>query len=269
MQIMKEIEQRSQVTMLSGGDKLFGILHRPSVHMAPAVVIIHGFASHKIGTNRSWVVLSEALREAGIAVLRFDQRGFGDSEGDFSKLAISDMLEDVQVALNYVQGLEGIDKKRIGLFGSSFGGALAVVAASQVQSVRALALWAPVASGPLWIADWFKANPTLAMSPDPGKALSTFRGITLSRLFQEQFKHFSAVEALSKLSDVPLLHMHGEEDNMIPLQHQKAYQLARKEARAESTFITYPNTNHFLGREAIAQEAMRTYVNWFTKQLQP
>src|SRR6185503_7106932 len=155
MQLIKEREQRSPITMVSGGEKLFGILHRPSHQMAPAVIIIHGFASHKVGTNRSWVLLAEALREAGIAVLRFDQRGFGDSEGDFSKLAISDMLQDIQVALHYMRGLEMIDKERIALFGSSFGGALTVVAAAQSQLVRALALWAPVASGPLWIADWF------------------------------------------------------------------------------------------------------------------
>lgn len=265
---MEKIEERSQVTMRSGESKLFGVLHRPT-HIevqTPAVVIVHGFASHKVGTNRSWVLLAEALRKAGVAVLRFDQRGFGDSEGDFSQLAISDMLDDIQVALAYMQKLEGIDRERIALFGSSFGGALAVIAAAQAQFVRALALWAPVASGPLWIADWFKANPELAASPDPGKVLSHYRGIPLSRLFQEEFKRFSAIDALEKLGKLPILHMHGEEDTIIPLQHQRAYQLARKEATAESTFITYPKTNHFLGNEAILPEAIKMYVEWLSQQ---
>lgn len=264
---MERMEARSQVTLECKGQKLFGVLHHPNIENAPAVVIVHGFASHKIGTNRSWVLFAEALRKVGIATLRFDQRGFGDSEGDFSQLAISDMLDDIQVAVHYMQHLEGIDRERIALFGSSFGGALAVVAAAQLQCIKALALWAPVASGPLWIADWFKANPALATSLEPEKALSNYRGVFLNSIFQEQFKQFSAIEALAQLSKVPMIHQYGEEDNIISLQHQKAYQLARKEAKAESTFITYPHTHHFLGNEAVCPQAIETYVNWLVERL--
>jgi len=266
--IMTKAEQRSPVIIKSGGQKLFGILHRPdSDTKCPAVIIVHGFASHKIGTNRSWVLLAEALRESGVAVLRFDQRGFGDSEGDFSELAIEDMVDDIEAALGYMQNLEGIDKERIALFGSSLGGALSVLAATKTKSICALALWAPVASGPLWVADWFKANPALATAADPSKALSSYRGVSLSSRFQEQFRQLSAVDALMELSDLPLLHMHGEDDDVVSMQHQKAYRLARKNARADSLFVTYPKTKHFLGYEAIFAQALTTYVEWFTKTL--
>ena len=73
-------EIRESVTFGNGGKKLFGVLHRPKLTISassyPAVVVMHGFASHKIGTNRIYVKLAQSLANQGIAALRFDFRGF-------------------------------------------------------------------------------------------------------------------------------------------------------------------------------------------------
>lgn len=63
------------------GDTLLGILTRPQTPADTAVVVIVGGPQYRVGSHRQFVLLSRALAAAGIAVLRFDYRGMGDSSG--------------------------------------------------------------------------------------------------------------------------------------------------------------------------------------------
>ena len=64
------------------GDTLLGILARPETPAQTGVVVIVGGPQYRVGSHRQFVLLSRALATAGYAVLRFDYRGMGDSEGD-------------------------------------------------------------------------------------------------------------------------------------------------------------------------------------------
>lgn len=64
------------------GDTLLGILARPQTAPTAAVVVIVGGPQYRVGSHRQFVLLARSLASAGIAVLRFDYRGMGDSEGD-------------------------------------------------------------------------------------------------------------------------------------------------------------------------------------------
>lgn len=63
------------------GARLVGILHRPERPRATAVVIVVGGPQYRVGAHRSFLCLARALAARGHAVLRFDCRGMGDSEG--------------------------------------------------------------------------------------------------------------------------------------------------------------------------------------------
>lgn len=65
-----------------GGDTLIGILHRPSTPASQGVVIVVGGPQYRAGSHRQHVLLARDLAAAGIAVLRFDRRGMGDSGGE-------------------------------------------------------------------------------------------------------------------------------------------------------------------------------------------
>ena len=64
------------------GDTLLGILTRPETPAQTGVVVIVGGPQYRVGSHRQFVLLSRALAAAGYAVLRFDYRGMGDSEGE-------------------------------------------------------------------------------------------------------------------------------------------------------------------------------------------
>lgn len=258
---------REWVTFESQGQKIFGILHLPEKEKpVPAVIILHGFASHKIGTNRSYIQMADALAEVGIATLRFDFRGAGDSEGDISEMTLSGFVADARLAFEHISEDYRIDEKRIGLFGSSLGGAIAVLTASQLQKIKALVLWAPVASGKLWYLDWIAQNPDKAQQV-PSSALAYYRGVKVNPHFQQEFASMDATTHLKNLEQVPLLHIHGENDTTLSLMHQKAYEAHRKNSPAPTRFMTIPEAEHMLGLSAHFPEVMQTVVKWYQTYL--
>ncbi len=259
--------KREWASFENGGQKIFGVLHLPEgEEKAPVVIILHGFASHKVGTNRSYVIMSEALAKEGIATLRFDFRGNGDSEGDFAEMTFSGLVTDALAALHFVANDPRLDCDRIGLFGSSLGGAAGVVAASEYEKVKSLALWAPVASGLLWYRDWLVQNPEKG-SADPSLALASYRGVKVNPLFQSEFAKLDAPKTLQALDHLPLLHIHSEKDAHISLLHQKAYVESRKDAKGASRFLTFPDSEHMLGRSPFFPKVVEEAISWFKTHL--
>ncbi|MAO48301.1 MAG: hypothetical protein CL527_06235 [Aequorivita sp.] len=85
--------------------------------------------------HKSFWVLADYLASHGIAVLRYDDRGVGESTGDFSKATSVDFAEDVVAAITYLEGRKEIDPKKIGLIGHSEGGVIAPMVASENKNV--------------------------------------------------------------------------------------------------------------------------------------
>ncbi|WP_339614595.1 alpha/beta hydrolase [uncultured Winogradskyella sp.] len=122
------------------GILLAGTLTRPSQKGTyPVVILISGSGRHdrngSMMTHRPFLVLSDYLTRKNIAVLRYDDRGFGDSTGDFSKATTADFAEDVLSAVRYLKSRKDIDSKNIGLIGHSEGGIIAPLAANQTSDI--------------------------------------------------------------------------------------------------------------------------------------
>lgn len=250
------------------GEKLFGILHRPEKVDAevPAVILLHGFASHKVGTNRSHVHLANSLAASGVACFRFDFRGAGDSDGNLAQMSIDDLISDANAAIDYLETVPGVDPNRLGLMGSSLGGSIAVAVASKRASIKSLALWAPVASGMLWFQDWLSRHGQ-GPSVDPSEALATYQGVRIHPSFREQFGKFHPDIMMGQLGNVPLLHMHGEEDDVISLIHQRSYVEQRRQATAKTEFVVFPGVGHVMGTANVLNEIQERSAAWFKESL--
>lgn len=99
----------------------------------PAVVLISGSGyqdrNEELMGHRPFLVIADLLTRAGIAVLRYDDRGVGDSEGSVSGNTTADLSWDAQAALQYLKGRQEISK--VGLAGHSEGGAIAFIVAAR------------------------------------------------------------------------------------------------------------------------------------------
>ncbi|MCE7054233.1 alpha/beta hydrolase [Algoriphagus sp. AGSA1] len=112
----------------------------------PAVVLISGSGpqnrDEELMGHRPFLVLSDYLTRNGIAVLRFDDRGFGESTGDFSSATTADFSTDVASAIAYLKTRKEIDTTNIGLIGHSEGGLIAPMVAAESADVGFVVLMA-------------------------------------------------------------------------------------------------------------------------------
>lgn len=138
----------------AGNIKLSGTLTLPkNVENPPVAILISGSGpqdrnSQLLG-HKPFLVLSDHLTKKGIAVLRYDDRGFAKSEGDFSAATSFDFADDVEAAIAYLQTRKDVvDTNKIGLIGHSEGGLIAPIVASRNDNVAFCVLLAgPGVSG--------------------------------------------------------------------------------------------------------------------------
>ena len=157
------------------GKKVFTIFSEPDGGSKKLIIMNHGFKGSSVGASRSYVQFTRLLVENGFSVLRFDQPGSGNSEGDF---ATSSFTEWVATTVHFSKAY--LDQGyQVALLGHSMGATAALVAATQPElenKIPLLLLWAPdPKSNP---EEWF---------------MKTARLIDASRqVFEESGQRFSA-----------------------------------------------------------------------------
>jgi pimeloyl-ACP methyl ester carboxylesterase len=129
------------------GIKLAGTLTLPSKgDNFGAVVLISGSGpqdrNESLVGHKPFLVLSDYLTRQGIAVLRYDDRGTAESEGDFSAATSVELKRDVAAAVNYLRSRNEIDPDHIGLIGHSEGGTIAPMLAAESKDIAFIVLMA-------------------------------------------------------------------------------------------------------------------------------
>jgi dipeptidyl aminopeptidase/acylaminoacyl peptidase len=151
--LFKESELRTtEVSFFSEGSRLVGYWRTPDEFDGRLRTVIQGPGWLGLKDAKLYVRYHEALTAAGFGVLVFDYRGFGDSEGDRSRLSFSGQLQDLINGVSYLTTRDDVDAERIGVFGSGgTGGGNAVLLAAHDPRVRAAVSQLPVADGADWL----------------------------------------------------------------------------------------------------------------------
>jgi uncharacterized protein len=114
----------------------------------PAVVLGRGFGGVREGNRRE----AAFFAGAGYVVLSIDYRWFGDNGGEpRGRLHPLDEVEDFRNAVSYLESLPEVDASRIGLWGTSFAGGVALYAAALDRRVRAVVAQSPIVHGGRWL----------------------------------------------------------------------------------------------------------------------
>ncbi len=130
-----------------GGHTLAGTLTLPDGEGPfPAVILISGSGpqdrDEALAGHRPFLVLSDHLTRRGIAVLRFDDRGVGESTGDFASATSLDFASDVRAGVAWLKTRTDVDASAIGLAGHSEGGLIAPLVAVESDDVAFIVLMA-------------------------------------------------------------------------------------------------------------------------------
>lgn len=113
----------------------------------PAVLFVSGSGPQDrdelIMGHRPFLVLADHLARHGIASLRFDDRGFGESEGDHMGSTVADFATDVEAGLAFLLAQPEVDRQSVGILGHSEGGVSGPLAAVARKDLGFLVLLAP------------------------------------------------------------------------------------------------------------------------------
>ncbi len=136
-----------EVTFENGDVALAGTLTIPKGDGPfPAVALVTGSGpqdrNEEIFEHKPFMVLADHLTRAGIAVLRYDDRGTGESTGTFGTSTSEDFMGDALAAVRFMSEQDRINKKQIGLIGHSEGGLIAPMAAVRSKNVAFIVLMA-------------------------------------------------------------------------------------------------------------------------------
>ncbi|MEE8301626.1 MAG: alpha/beta fold hydrolase [Candidatus Tectomicrobia bacterium] len=143
---------KNAVTFYSEGYKLVGNVYSPDDlepgEQRAGIVLCHGYTGVKdlyLPDN------ARVLTEAGYMVLTFDYKGWGDSAGPRSRLAPYSRVYDVQAALTYVATLPEVDPERLGIYGTSYGGATVVWVGAIDPRVKCIVSVVGIGHGARWM----------------------------------------------------------------------------------------------------------------------
>ena len=118
----------------------------------PALVIGHGFGFIKEGLTPP----AEYFSKAGYVVLAIDYRSFGRSGGEVrGELFPNNMVEDFRTAVTYLETRPEVQPDRIGLWGTSFGGALVIATAARDRRIKAVVAQVPIVDARHWV-EWLR-----------------------------------------------------------------------------------------------------------------
>ena len=139
----------SAIAFRCGGDTLYGILSLPAQPARRGVLVVVGGPQYRAGSHRQFALLARELAQQGIAAMRFDYRGMGDSEGE--PRPFDDIGDDLRAALDaFVAGVPGMEE--VVLWGLCDGASAAAMYAPGDARVRGLVLLNPWVRTPAGIA---------------------------------------------------------------------------------------------------------------------
>jgi len=220
-----------------GENGLAGVIHSPHEKASTCVITCHGLYSSK--DSEKYVNVVRRFCGEGIAVLRFDFRGCGESVGRFEDTSLTGRMEDLEDALDLVQE-QGYE--RVGVMGSSLGGTVAVLTAAKDKRVEALVTWAT----PCHLDELFQGE--------------VIKGLEKLR---QDVSRYNVAKTVKEVH-CPVLIVHGSLDKQVPLSHAE---VLYENANEPKDIQIIDGGDHRLTNPAHRSRAVELTLDWFKKYL--
>jgi uncharacterized protein len=289
---------QSTVSFFSEGTKVEADLFLPadlkSGERRPAVVLCHGFTG-----VRSMILgdYAKVFASAGFVALTFDYRGYGGSEGTRRRLIPLEQIDDIRNAISFVETLPQVDTARIGLWGTSFGGANAPYTAALDTRIKAVVGQVGFGDGERFLLDTRRfgereellrkvaedrrrrAVEGTGARLDPLDALNSaqtrgFLGAALKNVAPskidiswetiEKTLEYKPIEVIDRIAPRALLLIGARDDDLCKIEgYEKLYGRAREPKK----FVVLPITHYEIYAGKWLDESSRLAREWFERFL--
>lgn len=241
----------------SDGQTLSARIHLPAVEPIAWAVFAHCFTCSK--DSRAARYISSALAERGIATLRFDFTGLGESEGEFGATTFSHNVDDIVAAAD---ALRETYRAPALLVGHSLGGSAVLGAAKKIpEAVGVATIGAPF--DPEHVAELFGAS--LEEIESRGEAVVDLGGrpFKIRKSFLEDLRSQCNAEAIGDL-DKALVLFHSPQDTTVGIDNAR---LIYQAARHPKSFVSLDGANHLLSRRSDGRYVADVLAAWAGRYL--
>ena len=234
-----------------------GLLFRPVEGSGPWPLIVVNHAG--FGTAADFSDVALMIRDQGYLVFNPDYRGSGESEGQH-ELAGGE-VDDVIAGIEYLKAQGLVEDSRVGLYGQSHGGAVALLTAARYPGIKAVVEEAGFTDA----ADLYY---NVVNNPDPNvRALIDevdFMKIDTPGAAPDEYAVRSAINFVDSIN-APTLIIHGALDPLIPVrQAERMYEAMRSAGKTVEIKI-YPNEAHCVNDPAGRNEVWQLMFAWFDR----
>jgi len=242
------------------GETLAGLLETPpeNVTIERYAIFAHCFTCGKNIPAASRI--SRALSARGIAVLRFDFTGLGNSDGDFANSNFSSNVQDLLAAAAKLESDYAAPQL---LIGHSLGGAAVLSAAQQIESIKAVAtIGSP--STAKHVEHLFQAEASLIAKQGEASIEIGGRQFLIKKQLLEDIDRYNSTEGIKYLN-AALIVFHSPVDNIVSIdQAAEIYQAARH----PKSFISLDDADHLLSKASDANYVGTTLAAWASRYLE-
>jgi len=297
---------REEVIFYSDGLKLSGYLYIPAdsrgAGKLPGIVCCHGYSGMK---DLHLLPVPERLVEHGYAALAFDQRGFGKSEGIRARNIPMEQVRDIRNAITFLQQQPQVNPVRIGLYGTSFGGANVVYTAAIDERVKCTVAVGAIGNGQRWLKSlrryWEWVSFLQELEEDNIRRVLTGKskrvemreiappdppGLKIGELTKgkvgpseiytdgyplenaEATMEYKPEEMVCRVSPRPICFIYGEKDTFVPPEEAKSlYHMAGEPKKlVEIPGITHYEVYKFASPEGY-EKVMKEALEWYKQYL--
>ncbi|MEM9490142.1 MAG: alpha/beta hydrolase [Myxococcota bacterium] len=235
------------------GKPLSGMLEQPVGPARASALFAHCFTCSK--DLRAARRITAALAAAGLAALRFDFTGLGESEGDFSETDVSSNVDDVVAAADYMR--DALGRAPSLLVGHSLGGAAALLACARIPECTAVATIGTPADTEHVRHLFGSAEDEITRCGEADVVLAgrTFR---IKAQFLDDLAEHALLRQVREL-DRALLVLHAPDDDIVAVDNAR---MLFQAARHPKSFVSLGRADHLLSRPADASYAGEVIAVW-------
>ncbi|MDH3512642.1 MAG: alpha/beta fold hydrolase [Gammaproteobacteria bacterium] len=239
------------------GHQLSGIIDSPGGQPRAFALFAHCFTCSK--NLKAVNNIAKSLNDAGIAVLRFDFTGLGESEGEFADTNFSSNVADLLAAVAYME--ENYLPPAI-LIGHSLGGTAVLQAAANIPSaVAVVTIGSP--SRPTHVNAMLENDRAEIESTGQATVQLGGRPFVVKKQFLEDLEQHSLPESIGALRKA-LLVMHAPLDNIVEIENASELFLHAKHPKS---FVSLDQADHLLTREEDSRYAGHVLAAWASRYL--
>lgn len=239
------------------GESLSGLLEMPSGVIKSYALFAHCFTCSK--DNLAAARIARALADLGIAVLRFDFTGLGDSKGDFSNTNFSSNLQDLLAAAHYLEQYYAAPTL---LIGHSLGGSAALAVAQDLAAVKAvITIGAPATAA--HVKHLFADSVHALMDKQTVQVELGGRSFNIQRQFVDDLEKYNSVAHIKALRKA-LLIFHSPLDQVVSIDEAARIYTAAKHPKS---FVSLDQADHLLSNPEDSRYVAEVLSAWAGRYL--